>query len=352
MTPTLGATGACASVPGVTPLTTDRCITSVGTANGVKRRVQMRSSTKLSFMDFSRAGLVGESVVYAKNSGKFTSDIGTNGHVDFGNSVDVYTSSGARPPGKVMIAPGGTYSYGSSINVQGGTQTDAVPFVLPQAEFEFPEATNNNAALPSSVFNQTTRVFNIASGEYTLPPGTYHFCSVDLGNSVKLKMSSTTRTRIYIDSPSRSGTVCAAGTGTFFARNSVEINKEVGEREELLEMIMYGTGLEANAGLPTPGARSRRRTLTGECRSDFMLDNSSLFYGTIYAPNSTVQAKNSAKFYGAIAAEGVRFCNSAEFFFTPEVRNKGALIVGATDRKAWRECRSAPTVPTDPESGC
>ena len=201
----------------------------------------------------------------------------------------MYTSSPAST-GRVLIAPGGTYSYGNSINVQGGTQTGAVPFVLPQAEFEFPEATNNNAALPSSVFNQTTRVFNIASGEYTLPPGTYHFCSVDLGNSVKLKMSSTTRTRIYIDSPPRTGSVCAAGTGTFFARNSVEINKEVGEREDLLEIIMYGTGLEGTRS-PYSWCTLTPAAWTGECTSDFMLNNSAAFYGTIYAPNSSVQVE-------------------------------------------------------------
>ena len=164
-------------------------------------------------------------------------------------------------------------------------------------------------------------------------------------------MSSSARTRIYVDSPSRAGSVCAAGTGTFTSRNAVEVNKEVGEREDLLEVIMHGTGLESTRS-PYTWCTLSSPSLPGECKSDFMLDNAVDFYGTVYAPNSTVQAHNSVKFFGAIGANEIRFYNSAEFRFTSEVKSKGALIIGATSRKVWRECRSAPTVATDPESGC
>ena len=119
VTPTLGATGTCASVPGVTPLTTDRCITAVGTAGGVSRRVQMRSSMKLSFTDFSRAGLVGKTKVYFDNSEQVESDVGSNGNVELRNSIEV--KSGSASTGRVLLATGGTSTYGGSVTVQGGT---------------------------------------------------------------------------------------------------------------------------------------------------------------------------------------------------------------------------------------
>ena len=64
--------------------------------------------------------------------------------------------------------------------------------------------------------------------------------------------------------------------------------------------------------------------LAGECRSDFMLDNSVLFYGSVYAPNSTIQAHNSVLIYGGFAADKVRFFNSVKFFMTSGAEEQGS----------------------------
>jgi hypothetical protein len=187
-----------------------------------------------------------------------------------------------------------------------------------------------------------------------MPPGTYHFCNVFLGSSVNLRLANTGNqvTRIYVDSPSRPGSGCSGSDGTFGADNSVLINKEVGEREELLEIYLHGKGAEDTRA---PYSWCTRQfdpaTLADECKSDFMLDNSVEFYGTVYAPQSTVQAHNSVKIFGAVAADKVRLYNSVSFTMTGEIQSKPPPTPGPGIRKGWTEC--AGTSPTsDPAAGC
>lgn len=362
---TAGSAG-CITLPGVATSASDRCITSVGTAGGVTRRIQTRvvQQPTTTMPDFNSIGLVGRSLVYAWNSVKMSSDVGSNERVEFQNSIEVNDDDSINVDGKVMLLTGGQYVPGNSVTVEGGTQTVTTPFVLPMPDFETVEGTNNNNGNLTTdlgtAWNSTTRRINLSSGERTIRPGTYHVCGVHLGNSVKLKFSHTggARTKIYVDSPSRSGSEACAGqadpAGTFTADNSVEINKESGEREELLDIYMYGTALNDTRNTYSWCTDLNNGGLPGECRSDFMLDNSVLFYGSVYAPNSTVQAHNSVKLWGSLAADKIRFYNSIEFNLTGPVIDKqpetGAA--GAAARRGWGECRPERAVSSDPESGC
>jgi Tfp pilus assembly protein PilX len=363
---TAGSAG-CVALVGVATSASDRCITSVGTVNGVNRRIQTRvvQQPTTTIPDFNSVGLVGKSLVYAWNSVKMSSDVGSNTRVEFQNSIEVNDNDAINVDGKVMLLTGGQYVPGNSVTVEGGTQTVTTPFTLPTPDFETPEGTNNNAALPNSVFEggsagRHLRRFELGnSAEYTMPPGTYHFCNVKLGNSVKWKFSHTggQRTKIFVDSPSRADSTCvgqADPAGTFGADNSVEINKEAGEREELLDIYMHGTAHNDTRNRYSWCTDLQSPAQTGECRSDFMLDNSVSFYGSVYAPNSTVQAHNSVKIWGSVAADKIRFYNSIEFNLTGPVIDKppetGAT--GAATRRGWAECRPERTSPSDPESGC
>jgi hypothetical protein len=140
--------------------------------------------------------------------------------------------------------------------------------------------------------------------------------------------------------------------GTFGADNSVEINKEVGEREELLDIYLYGTPYNDTRNGYSWCSDLNSGGLPGECRSDFMLDNSVHFQGSIYSPNSTAQAHNSVTIVGSVAADSIRFYNSINFTLTGPTINKPAEAPGAAERKGWIECKSAPTTASDPESGC
>jgi hypothetical protein len=336
----------------------ERCVTVTVTVDGVNRRIQARvtSQSPIFVSPFGQAGLIGKSLVYAWNSVNLYSSVGSNAEVNFTNSVNVFSNPGVSP-GSVLLLTGGTYTVGTSVTVQGDTPPpyETVPFDVPAIHFEDWENTNDNASLPLAIFNQTTRRLVIPSGDYTIEPGTYHVCSVFLGSSVRLRLSNAddAPTRILVDSPARAGSPCVIGDGTFGADNSVEIKKQFGEREELLEVHMYGTGLE-DTRVPYAWCTPSSPALPGECTSDFMLDNSVEFYGTVFAPTSSVGAHNSAKIFGGAAADKIRFYNSVEFKPSSETTNKQVTIglTGPASRRGWTECRSAPTVPSDPESGC
>jgi Tfp pilus assembly protein PilX len=355
------ASASCATVPGVATSTSDRCITSVGTVNGVIRRIQTRVVAEPIIPPFNKTGLIGKSLVFAYNSANLNTDVGSNLEVIFENSVNVYDNEAINVDGKVMLLEGGTYEYENSVKVDGGTEYITTPFEMALPDFEAIENSNNNSTLTSDLgtsWNSTTRRITIASGDKTIRPGTYHVCGVHLGNSVKLKFSHTggARTRIFVDSPWRTGSMCSTqsdiNAGAFTADNSVEINKEVGEREELLDIYMWGTPNNDTRAMYSWCSPIFHPTQTATCRSDFMLDNSVNFYGGVYAPNSTVQAHNSVKFYGATASDKIVFFNSVDFFLTGAMKDKPDEAPGAAERKGWAECAPAPTVASDPESGC
>jgi Tfp pilus assembly protein PilX len=350
----LGTTGTCVALPGVVPTVRDRCITSVGEVNGVTRRIQIRVLTQPSIPNFGDVGLVGKSLFYAWNSVQLTSDVGSNLRVELINSIGVNDDDAIDVDGRVLLLTGGTYNYQNSVTVDGGTHTTSTPFDMPLPDFEGPENANNNAVLPNSVFDgdRSLRRFRVSSGEVTIPPGTYHFCSFFLDNSVKLKFSHTggVPTRIYVDSPSRPDSVCnhlgqSTTDGTFGVNNSVEVNKEDGEREELLDVYVYGTPLNDIRAPYLWCSDVQSPPQPNECRSDFMLDNSVLFYGNVYAPNSTAQAHNSVKIWGSVAADKIRFYNSVEFRLTGPARDERPSTPGAATRRGWAECRPEPAGP-------
>jgi Tfp pilus assembly protein PilX len=361
---TTAGTAGCIALPGVAVTAQDRCITSVGIVNGVRRRLQARVLQQPTIPDFNNVGLVGKSLVHAWNSVNLTTDVASNVMVRFENSINVNDNDSINVDGKVMLYTGGTYHKGNSVNVEGGQQTVATPFNLTMPDFEAVEslAVNDNENLVSALgtsWNATTRRISLGNSvSKTIPPGTYHVCGVFLGNSVNLKFSHLggAPTKIYVDSPSRSGSICtgqADPAGTFAADNSVNINKESGEREELLKIYLYGTPYNDTrnsfSSWCTDGFTGGQ---TGECRSDFMLDNSVNFYGSVYAPNSSVQAHNSVNWQGSIAADKIRFYNSINFQVTGPTISQGGEGSGAAQRRGWAECKPLPSLSTDPESGC
>jgi hypothetical protein len=352
----MNATTGCVTIPGAAVSAQDRCITSVGTVNGVTRRVQTRVVQQATLPDFNNVGLVGKSLVFARNSVNLTTDVASNIQVRFENSINVSDNDSINVDGKVMLYTGGQYVKGNSVNVEGGTQTVTTPYNLPMPDFAAVQTANDNGNLSvlGTSWNSSTRTINISSGTKTIPPGTYSVCRVHLGDSVNLKFShlAGAATKIYVDSPQRAGSACVGQgdpSGTFTADNSVNFNKESGEREELVQIYMYGTQYNDTRNRFTWCSSGSE---TAECRSDFMLDNSVNFYGMVYAPNSTVQAHNSVNWLGSVAADKIRFYNSINFQVTGPVINQSGSGSGAAQRRGWAECKPQRSVASDPESGC
>ena len=378
VTPQLGVSGTCALMPGQFVETTDRCVTAVGTADGVTRRLQVRVSEQNVFGGSFDVGLLGKSLFYAYNSITMYSDIGSNSAVYLNNGISAKADPSAGVEGQVNLLAGGSYTAVNTVTVDGGLENITEPYKMGQANFESYDGEaggvaapgeNDNALLPSSRYNATNKSFIVNAGTVTIDPGTYYLCHFFIGSGVNFRISNTGlnaangMTRFMIDHPRRPGSNCpaspttysAAHAGTFGADNNVRLNVDTAQREELFQVYMYGSGNE-NEDLTTSRYswcdRQLTPTLPGECRSDFMLDNSVEFYGSVYAPESTVQARNSVKIWGGVAADKIRFFNSVEFRVTPEMQSTPALVPGAVGRKGWTECKAQPSVAADPESGC
>jgi hypothetical protein len=367
VTPELG-TGACLGVAG---LPTDRCITAVGTAGDVQRRVQVRAARLAGPPSYKAVGLMSKSLMYAGNSSELKSDVGANGHVHFGNSAKTFSNSSAGIVGGIFYPPGGTYDTsgsGQDIAANPDRQPVATPYAFPATDFEAAEvaaqATNLRPSPPwtrpsNTTYSATTKHFTV-TGEAELPGGTYYFCRFYMENGAKLKFSSTLPTQIYVDSPSRAGSLCTTTAttpqldGTFWLNNSNEFNKD--GREDLVEIFVHGTIWNAtrlNAPDCTPAGNAHPDAPPDvRCKSDVLLNNSSGFEGMIYAPNTTVELNNSAKMKGAIAADKIRFNNSVVFELTDAVKDSAPATTGGINRGNWVECRPQPTVTGDPESGC
>ncbi len=382
VTPELGLNAAgCVLLPGRTHDPTDRCVTSIGTVNGVSRRVQTRLGRQTFGFSFNQAGLLGEGLVYAWNSVKAWSDVGTNGHVELVNSIEVNSESSLGVDGALRLPPGATTSYTNSVNVAANPDRQtAAPYTLPAVNFEAVDGDvageNDNAALIGKttttgdlVYDPVTRSLDISSGAYVMPPGTYHFCRVFLNSSVELRRPDAGGpTKIYVDgrSTDRPGSPCTgADDGRFLANTSVKFNTNTAQGD-LTEVYLHGTSRDDLTGASPPdwGRPSWCQVQTGtyltagsphhyaQCRSDFVLESSIEFYGTVYAPNSTIEARNSAKVWGGLAGDVIRLYNSVEFHLTAGARNREQSTQGPAIRRAWTECRPEPTVANDPESGC
>jgi hypothetical protein len=361
VTPLLAPGADCVLRPGETETALDRCVTAVGTVDGVSRRLQVRVANTPAPVTFKQVGLMGKSLVFAGNSSEITSDVGTNGTAHFGNSAKTFASAANDVDGTIMLGPSGNYQTEGSGQVIAGGQVSVPEFEFPAEPFEAAENSALNAqagwAPPSgSTYDATTRTFTIDSGTVTMPPGTYHFCRVFLNDGLEWNFSDTTETRIYIDSPSRSDSVCAGPppqadpSGTFWANNSVGINRN--GREELLDIFVYGTTQDGTRSVPSWCAPGGSPPKPEECRSDFILDNSIWFEGSVYAPNTTVEANNSVTWIGAIGADSIRFNNSVKFQVTSAVKDSDDDTSGTPERRGWIECQPQATVAGDPESGC
>ena len=177
---------------------------------------------------------------------------------------------------------------------------------------EEPGAIENNATLYGDsvagyerdlpeILPPTGGLFDISNGAIT-PSGTLTLYAADSGryDSITLESGKTLSIvgdvtlyvtgdiligQSYVDIPSGSSLTIYIG-GNFTARNTTLINT-ITKEPKRCQMYAVGSG------------------------QTFMLEQSTTFYGSIYAPNSTVHLDNSAELYGAIVANDFELSNSA-----------------------------------------
>lgn len=339
VTPALADGETCAGVPisytGTAAVAvTQRCVTSMGTANGVNRRIQARVASYIGLQLLS-LGILGLDRVDFKNSGQINAWIGSNGQIDFQNSSTV-TGVELGPS-----APNPTFSNGSSVGSITRRSVSQGSHILAPVDVGNSATVNDNLRLTNGqdattnvTYTHSTRVLQgTSSASVTLGGGTYNFCKFAADNSMTVNIAAGAKVRIFIDSPTRSGSGCAAGTGTMSANNSITFNNP-GPAENL-QVYVYGT------------------SSNGSTNTDVDFKNSVVFNkGFVYAPQSKIFFQNNANWTGAIASKQVEFKNSVNFTWTPSLANLRADTLSMFYKTAWKECRSTQTSSSDPESGC
>lgn len=329
-----------------------RCITATGSAFGETRRVQARlalftgtSQSGGGTTLFPVGGIIGLDGVSIKNSGKFYSSVASNGQIELKNASFV-TGTATLGPGAPAPILHNNSRIGPSTSNPAVVYRSAAdgPWVLAPVDIGNTATANvngtgtgwtlSNGAQVS--YNATYREAEFSNGKVTLKGGDYNFCELTMNNSTEFYVQTGAKVRIFIDSPTRAGSGCRSGTGTFTVKNSFKLMAD--ESQAQVQIYVYGGDIGNKPAVD--------------------INNSSEFHALIHAPLASIEFKNSMKFYGAINAKRVEFKNASDFYFpadgisglTPDTATPQNSLT-LFQRSAWRECRSAPTT-SNFHSGC
>jgi hypothetical protein len=329
-------TGTCATVPGFTPTPTqDRCITSVGESNGVKRRLQLRFYFQPPFLPWGNAGLVGKYKVDIGNNKTINSPVGTNGQVLLDNNStivgDIKIPETAEDP-----------DFGQHASATLGVTT-VEEWQFPDIDWDTPKTDNNNdylaATLPASNWDGKYLTLD-QQQDITLEGGTYYMCGFDAPNGNSIYVPDGQFVRLYVDSHLHNEDWCEnndPADGRFVLKNDGSVNPLplTDPKAEQFALFVHGS-TDDNDDNP----------------ADVDMNNGVSFWGTIWAPESTIEVKNNQTVKGGFTAGTIDMKNNGGFSYDSDIANQ-ALPGTATARNlSWAECKRDPTTSTDPESGC
>jgi hypothetical protein len=319
-----------------------REIVSTGLVNGVRRRVDVRTSaaTTAPLFPLGYAVVSLGSVDYG-NTVRIDGDFGSNGSISLSNQATICGKATPGPGEAVTTANQGGVCTGYS------TAPATQPFLLDPVDQGNAPAQNDNARIASAIagaaggdsctscgkvsWNPTTRVLSLSNNAtLTLGGNIYSFCRIDLKNSAQLKVAVNAAVKVYVDSPEN----CGGGTGM----GSVSLQNFSG----ILNLNADPTTLQ----LYMVGSPNIDTTL------DFANSFTSTMLMSIYAPYSTVYLHNSVHITGAVAAAAVPIQNDSSITYDSRVGNiKGGGIPVYRSTRKWVECTSTPTDATV-NSGC
>ena len=352
MTPVMSSGATCI---GLTISSTDvnqRCITAVGTSNGVTARSQIRTGAFAATPLFPDAGVIGLKAVTMSGNASVTGSAASN--------VSVSQTGNANSSG-IILGPAATYSH--SGKASGGAITKLTsPIVLdpvnPGTSNQTSLATcparqaagypscnddyrivNGLAKTPVTPYDQstgnvtfssTTRVLKLSgNSSLTLGGGLYNFCEVDMSGGATLTLASSVMTEIFIDSPDDPGSGCASGTGNL---NMSGGSSWINSSGNPLAAQFYVYGL--NNGSATV-------TLTGNANMS----------GVVYAPQSQVTLSGNGSLTGGLAGLNVTITGNG-FNWDGRSATIQATTAGIYYRTGWAQCSPSPTSSTNPGSGC
>lgn len=337
------ASGDCATVPGFVPNEAeDRCITSTGAANGVTRRLQMRFYFQPPFLPWGNAGLVGKNKVDIGNNKIIDSAIGTNGNVILGNNSNAW---------ELLLPEGATYTAGQNATIDsqvaGGNAIRCCPKVepwqFPEMDWSTPRETNDNSRL-NGIPGWDGKYMRLGQQQdITLQSGTYYMCGFDAPNGNDIIVPDGQFVRLYIDSAAGNSDWCNGNDpidGEFNIKNSGRVNPLplTDPKAEQFALFVYGSDEDRNSPPNDP--------------VDVDINNGVAFWGTIWAPFSTIEVKNNQTISGGFTAGTIDMKNNGGFQYDSDIANQPLPGTAEAENLSWTECRREPTVAGDPESGC
>jgi hypothetical protein len=322
---TLGPTGS-TGVTGCTGLSVQSssqtvqqdCITSVGSVNGVNAQVQTRVAGYVPQSSlFPVAGVFAEtSFTTTQLNGTFS--LGSNG------LIDVHNATASQLDGDIEYLSGDLYQSQNSNQMCNGT---CVPELLTSkittptlADSAYANAaTTNSDATGMTLTNATlsahviTAISDSATNGAAFAPGVYYLCGINAGgfNSFSITTSGSGLVQIYIDSPNRPGSTCAAGTGNIYgAGNGTAALDNTEGNASNLQVYFYGQ----------PGC-------TSSCPPLVTPANMMTVRADIFAPNSQIVSGGAFAMTGALTINSITAQNN--FTVTYQAPTSGGGGAGA-----------------------
>ena len=332
---------------------TQRCITSIGKANGERRRIQARVASYIGTQLFPVGGILAINGITVKNTAIVNGVLGSNGQIELGNNsyigggVELGTASTPSP----ILGSGST--LGGPVTYRSESEG---AFVLAPVDMGNTATVNDNGRITSGQDsgNNVTYTNTAAAprrltignnGSLTLGGGTYNFCRVQMGNNAFITIAAGTKIRFFLDSPDRAGSNCIpTGQTAADARTNGYGGLTMGQGANF-----NNPGHAINFQIYMYGYANGTHTVE--------FNNTSAMNAAIYAPTSNLIWKNTAGITGGVAASTVEFKNTATFSWAGDsggfsLSDLRADTVSVYYRMAWAECQRHRTATADPESGC
>lgn len=323
--------------------TSERCVVATGSANGVIARVILRLVSSSGGNPFPVAGILGLDAVTVGGGANANLGIGTNGLVTVGNNSTI---------GDLMLwdnAPNAVLGSGvtAGATVRGNKYILSPPNMLNPANYEDSSTSNDNGRLLAGAspadscsggngsggtcYTDTPaspRTLSFANnGSATLGGGVYNFCSINLGNNGQLNIATGATVLIYLDSPDRPGSGCAAGQGGMTLGNDTSVSNPSGDPTKF-QLVVYGS----------------------TAHPEIAWRNNVDVVGAIYAPNTTIDFKNNAGFKGGVTAKKVFIKNNGEWDARVQTLRFATTLIYF--RGSWQQCNSRVQPTTAPATGC
>lgn len=324
-------------------------VVSIGTANGVSRRVAVSARTKTGIGIFSGGDLVGLDYLNMNPNGNITGDVGSNGNVNL---------NGGSLCGNV------TYGYGHAFNKSGiwcpGHGSGEGEFDMPPplqgsvSPLTGGQNSNNrmfnNAAQGCTVapncdtrtgnvsWNPTTRVLAL-QGNATVTLGgslPYSLCRLDMqGNSTLIAAQGAT-VKIYFDTPEN----CAPPNGDSACPSSY---KQVDVRGNAKVFATSSDPKDFSFLFVGSQSCPTSAVLSGNAQSINEL--------VVYGPRTNMQLHGNSTLLGAMTGKTITTGGSAKFIADPDITDWNVEVAVQYKRDRYVECVGAQTA-SPPDANC